>query len=89
MNTKYIFLMISRHRVCLCVCVRTHVRMWRGGHKEEKKKGSERGRGKREKTVPFLLLQVSRWHGARGKGRVSTDLKPALLRALAKGIKGA
>ena len=53
--------------MCLCVCMH----MWRGGHKEERKKEAARERGKREETVPFLLLHVSRWHGAQGKGRVS------------------
>ena len=37
MNTKHIFLMISQHHR-VCVCVRAHVHMWRGRHKEEKKK---------------------------------------------------
>ena len=54
MNTKCIFLMTSHHRVCLCVCVHAHVRMWRGGLKEEKKKEAAREEGERgRKLFPF------------------------------------
>ena len=45
---------ITSQGVSLCVCVHAHVRMWRGGLKEEIKKEAAREEGERgRKLFPF------------------------------------